>query len=268
MRSLKLFLIILLIPLLALSIFFIHRIYKKHKSSTNTKGTNGDIQERSNDNTGNQRNKDSAEISNLNNDIKEYRNRVEAKPNVTIVDVSVEKCSKIVMKNKQKFYQNKNTVLVNAANTNFQTGGGGLNNAITDFVKNKNGVTNNKWTELGLPLKYNYDNRIKISKFANGYVLHLVGLQAGELKDLNLKIEDVEKYLINLYLNGLKEIESIIKQGNVLLCCVSTGIYAYDGVDSKGKSFSKKEFILRAKLACLKAVYKYNGNLNIVLNFR
>lgn len=267
MRAFKLFLIVLLIPLLALSIFLIVKIYRKHKSSNATERANGGSQEKSNDGKRNL-NKSVSIISNLNKDIKEYKKMIEAKSNVTVVDVPLENCSEIMMKNKQKFYRNNNTVLVNAADSRFETWGGGINKVISNFVLNKNGVTNNKWTGLMSPVKYPKDTRIKISNFKNGYVLHLVGLQAKELQRLNLKIEDIEEYIISLYLNGLDGVESMIGQGNVLLCFVSTGVFANDGVDSKGKRFSKNEFALRAKLACFKAIQKYNGKLNIVLNLR
>ncbi|KCZ78697.1 hypothetical protein H311_00265, partial [Anncaliia algerae PRA109] len=83
---------------------------------------------------------------------------------------------------------------------------------------------------------------------------------------IKMKIEDVDEYLIGLYLAGLTEIEKILPQGNVLLCCVSEGIYASNGVDFKGVNFTRDEFVLRAKRGRLIAIKRYEGTLNIVIN--
>lgn len=205
-------------------------------------------------------------ISYLKKDIEENKKILEKKPNVTFTRTKVKECTTIKMKNGKPFYVKDQTVLVNAANTKFKINRGGLNKGITDFVSTKNGIFNGRWRNLFAPEISKYKDRIRISKFNYGYILHLVGLQASELEGIKMKIEDVDEYLIGLYLTGLSEIEKILPRGNVLLCCVSEGIYASDGVDFQGVNFTQDEFILRAKRARLIAVVRYEGTLNIVIN--
>lgn len=72
--------------------------------------------------------------------------------------------------------------------------------------------------------------------------------------------------MFNLYLKAFKEIERRIPNGNVMLFFISTRNYAIDAIDNLQVNFTSKEFIQRAKLACYKAIKRYKGNLNIILN--
>ncbi|KCZ75762.1 hypothetical protein H311_03253 [Anncaliia algerae PRA109] len=198
----------------------------------------------------------------------------------------------ITLYEKGKFYEKGKTVIVNAANSQFSTGGGRLNKAVTDFVKSKNGVKNGEWKHLREIECDNedYSGRIGVSEFDYGYVLHIVGLNAKDLKDGNIPIGKVEDYIYKLYkyaFIGIKEIlegrekesEEESEQeseeesegndlGNVLVCFVSNGIYACSDEDKDGTKFSGNEFALRAQIGCLKAIKKYSKGLNIVLNSR
>ncbi|KCZ80513.1 hypothetical protein H312_02075, partial [Anncaliia algerae PRA339] len=97
-------------------------------------------------------------------------------------------------------------------------------------------------------------------------IIHIHGIKAKELENLKLSLEEFELYMFNLYLKAFKEIERRIPNGNVMLFFISTRNYAIDAIDNLQVNFTSKEFIQRAKLACYKAIKRYKGNLNIILN--
>ncbi|KCZ78698.1 hypothetical protein H311_00266 [Anncaliia algerae PRA109] len=205
-------------------------------------------------------------VSKLSNEVDKMEKLLEKKPNVTMVKISLDSCHNIIMKNNEKFYKKGNVAIVNAADAKFNTEATGFNSQVRGFVADKNGTSGYNWNNLRDISTSKYSDRIRISSFNDGYVLHLVGLQMKELQKLQLKIEDVDEYLIGLYLNGLTEIEKLIPKGNVLMFCDFKYFYTMTGFDCDGVKFYKEEFTLRTKLACFTAVNRYKGKLKIVLN--
>lgn len=195
-----------------------------------------------------------------------------------------DKVEKISLPNKKNFYEKGKTVIVNAANNHFSIGGGRLNKAVTDFVISRKGIKDGEWKDFRIIECDNkkYNGRIGVSEFDHGYVLHIVGLNAKDLKDDNIPIRKVDDYIYKLYKYAFKGIKEILEErkkeleeeseendlGNVLVCFVSNGNYACDGKDKDGTEFSGKEFALRAQNGCLRAIKKHSAGLNIVLNLR
>lgn len=167
-------------------------------------------------------------------------------------------------------FRNKKIVLINAANESFSPGAGGLNNAVTQYVRNKGGLDgDHKWNGFEKLYIKGFPNRAAFSRYSGGYVLHIVGFKASELQTIKLNIESVSTQTKTLLLKSLIRFANkfIFEVRVFFVPFISSKIFAGSGKDAKGIAFSTKEFKLRAMLGVYQFLNEYNGNYGeVILN--
>lgn len=192
-------------------------------------------------------------------------------PRVKLIAMEMEldtETKNLELKNGERFFVKKKTVILNAANPEFRPTfhGDNLNSSLSRFLNGMGGIEKLNWKGLTKLRKSTYTKRMRISYFNYGWVFHLLGIKADELQELGLSLEEFEEYLFNLYLKCFEEIIKLVPNGNVMVFFISTHEFAFDSIDNLQVEFTEKEFILRAKLACYRAIKRYKDRLNFILN--
>lgn len=165
----------------------------------------------------------------------------------------------------------KETVVVNAANSNIQAPGGGIDGALGNWAK-ANGTT--PWTNPSatLPSGASAPGQLEPGKFALfpvsfGHIYLAVGPTCGQVKTL----AKTSNLLGDLYYNILTKAQHDHMQ-RVVLCAVSTAIFAGDGTESEtGQKFTKVEFLQNVYEGAQSGIAKFqqehpNHTLQIILN--
>jgi len=165
----------------------------------------------------------------------------------------------------------KETVVVNAANSNITSPGGGIDGDLGRWAK-ANGTTS--WTNpvSTLPSGAVAPGQLDAGKFALfsvpfGYIYLAVGPTCGQVKTL----EKTRDLLRDLYYNILTKAQQDHMQ-RVVLCAISTAIFAGAGTESEtGKKFTKVEFQQSVYKGAKRGIAKFqhehpNHTLQIILN--
>lgn len=163
------------------------------------------------------------------------------------------------------------TVVVNAANSHIASPGGGIDGALGKWAK-ANGTT--PWTSPAstLPNGTKAPSMLPAGKFALfpvsfGEIYLAVGPMASEVKTL----KDTEDLMANFCYDMLYQ---ALQTGRkcVVLCAISTAIFANAGIESEtGKKFTKEEFLKSVYGGLKRGIVKFQNKdqhnaLKIILN--
>lgn len=139
-------------------------------------------------------------------------------------------------------------------------------------MENRGGITNDQWFNLRQLIDTrNLNNRIYLSSYKFGLILHIDGLKASDIKKENLELKDVSSFIRNLVLTGLNNKIFDFKNHVFIVPYISNAYYAQDGEDIKGVKFTKEEFALKAKIGVCHAILDYSksGKTNkIIFNIK
>lgn len=147
---------------------------------------------------------------------------------------------------------------------------------ILEYVKNKEAFSKKEFSnikKLNFPFFTMSEDTIHKNKF--GYstyndtkFLHILGPKATDLKEIDATIEDLSDYVFNLIIYAIHSFDFKFKNSNnvIIVPCDLFCSFAQPGVDSTDQIFSKKEFILRVKIALYSLDFDYHDSTILVLN--
>ena len=166
----------------------------------------------------------------------------------------------------------KETVVINASNPSIKAPGGGIDGALGGWAR-ANGTT--PWQDPipELPDGSPAPDRLEAGKFGLfrvpfGYIYLAVGPQASQTKTLAKTKELIAKLYYHILSRAKKD-----NMKCVVLCAISTAIFASDGKESDagGKDFTREEFVANVYASMKAGIAKFQQEnpkhaLKIILN--
>ncbi|RVD92112.1 hypothetical protein TUBRATIS_13990 [Tubulinosema ratisbonensis] len=190
--------------------------------------------------------------------------------NIPVINVDInENIDKVKYKNVHLFAKKDEILFVNMTDQSFLPENC-ADKSINNFIKSRQGLTNDKYTNLKVEEQKSLYNKIAFSTYNYGYVFHIANFSPDEFKKYKIAIKyffSVYYYLLNL---GIKLLETRYNLQNkvILISLPATGRGIFIGEDTKGINFTEKELLLRTILGILKFVYYYEGSNKIVINIK
>ncbi|RVD90704.1 hypothetical protein TUBRATIS_28660, partial [Tubulinosema ratisbonensis] len=190
--------------------------------------------------------------------------------NIPVINIDInENIDKVKYKNVHLFAKKDEIVFMNMTDQSFLPENC-ADKSINNFIKSRQGLTNDKYTNLKVEDQQSLYNKIAFSTYNYGYVFHVANFSPDEFKKYKIEI----KYFFSVYyllLNlGITLLETRYNLQNkvILISLPATGRGIFIGEDTKGINFTEKELLLRTILGILKFVYYYKGSNKIVINIK
>lgn len=207
-------------------------------------------------------------INQLKQEIDDLRIEIRNK-NKKIVSLPIGKYLDEYLTDNSEEMKGKKIILINSTDEKFTPGKGTLNSAITKYIQDKKGLTDqNKWVNFKKINHKKYKNRIAYSEYDSGYILHIVAFTAKDITRENQLIESVSDMTEDLIKESILKFSSeFFSHSNIFFVpYISVRLFANHGKDVNGIEFSKREFRLRSIKGVYQLINRYNGPGELILN--